>query len=43
MKKKINKNNFTMVEAGMVLGILAIISFWGVVIYVAWHFISKFW
>lgn len=43
MKKKINKNNFTMIEAGMALGILAIIGFWCGVAYVAWHFISKLW
>ena len=43
MKKKINKSNVTMIEMGIILGILAIISFWCGVVYVAWHFISKLW
>jgi hypothetical protein len=25
------------------LGLTAVISFWGSVIYIGWHFISKFW
>ena len=27
----------------IVLGILGTIAFWSVMVYVAWHFISKFW
>ena len=26
-----------------VLGVMAVIAFWGTIFYVAWHFISKWW
>jgi hypothetical protein len=40
-----NKGNlFGGLFAGMfLLWALVVIAFWGVVIYVAWHFISKYW
>jgi phage shock protein PspC (stress-responsive transcriptional regulator) len=26
-----------------VLTVLAVLSFWGFIVYIAWHFISKYW
>lgn len=37
------KRTFTVVMALWILYVIAAIAFFGGVIYVAWHFISKFW
>ena len=39
-----NQEGYTSVELLCTLIILVVVvSFWGVVLYVAWHFITKFW
>lgn len=38
-----NEKGYTVVELITALDILAVLAFWGGMIYVAWHFISKFW
>jgi len=38
-----NQDGWTLYELIIVLGILTVITFWGTIFYVGWHFISKWW
>jgi len=42
-KQLMNQKGWTWMELITVLGILGVIAFWGITVYVGWHFISKFW
>jgi prepilin-type N-terminal cleavage/methylation domain-containing protein len=37
------RKGFTLIELLVALGFIASIAFTGFLIYVAWHFIAKFW
>jgi prepilin-type N-terminal cleavage/methylation domain-containing protein len=38
-----NENGFTLTEVIYGISIIALLSFWGLVLYIGYHFISKWW
>ena len=43
MKIKSNRSGYTLIELLVCLGFIGTLIVMGLIVYVAWHFISKFW